>query len=72
MDSPFLDVLHTNVVPTDAECDLIRHFLQGPREELADLTQKIGRLQSLLARRDELEDFISSHLALVSLIRRLP
>ncbi|KAJ7255877.1 hypothetical protein B0H12DRAFT_1218759 [Mycena haematopus] len=76
MDSPFQDILHTNAVPTDAECDRIRDFLQGPRKELVDLSHKITQLQSLLYeathRRDELQEFVSAHLALVSPFRRLP
>ncbi|KAJ7214717.1 hypothetical protein B0H12DRAFT_971980, partial [Mycena haematopus] len=76
MDSPFQDILHTNAVPTDAECDRIRDFLQGPRKELVDLSNKITQLQSLLHeathRRDELQESISAHLALLSPFRRLP
>ncbi|KAF7362689.1 hypothetical protein MVEN_00618200 [Mycena venus] len=76
MYSPYEDILGTNVVPTDAECDNIRALLQAPRKELADVTQEITRLQSLIdeatRKRDELEQYIDAHLALVSPVRRLP
>ncbi|KAJ7902207.1 hypothetical protein B0H13DRAFT_1882693 [Mycena leptocephala] len=76
MDSPFQHILHTNVVPTDEECDSIRAFLQGPRQKLADLREEIARLQALVEevtrKREELEEFIDKHLALVSSFRRLP
>ncbi|KAJ6573100.1 hypothetical protein DFH09DRAFT_1152310, partial [Mycena vulgaris] len=69
-------MLHTNAVPSDLECDSIRYFLEGPQKELADLTQEIARLESLLdqasSKRDRLKLFIDAHLALVSPVRRLP
>ncbi|KAJ7328440.1 hypothetical protein DFH08DRAFT_751666, partial [Mycena albidolilacea] len=75
MHSPFQKLLHTNFVPTDAECKSIRDFLQSPRQDLRDLTEEIARLQALIdeasLRRSELEKFIDAHLALVSLVRRL-
>ncbi|KAF7335739.1 F-box domain-containing protein [Mycena venus] len=76
MDSPFRHILHTNTVPTDAECDSIHALLRGPLKEHADLTDEIARLQSLIdaanRKRDELEEFIDAHLALMSPVRRLP
>ncbi|KAJ7447143.1 hypothetical protein B0H11DRAFT_370822 [Mycena galericulata] len=74
--SPFADILYTNSVPSDSECQRIFDFLAGPRLEAAHLTQEIDRLQSLLeelaSKRDHLNHFIDSHLALVSPARRLP
>ncbi|KAJ7212632.1 hypothetical protein GGX14DRAFT_564383 [Mycena pura] len=74
--SPFEDILHTNVVPSDAQCDDIRAFLVGPCKELADLTEEIERLQSLLdqttEKRDKLKQCVDTHFALVSPMRRLP
>ncbi|KAJ7500306.1 hypothetical protein B0H11DRAFT_804904 [Mycena galericulata] len=74
--SPFADILYTNSVPSDSECQRIFDFLAGPRMEAAHLTQEIERLQSLLEelakKRDHLNHFIDSHLALVSPARRLP
>ncbi|KAJ7842731.1 hypothetical protein B0H14DRAFT_2780339 [Mycena olivaceomarginata] len=61
MYSPFQDILHTNAVPTDAECDSIHALLRGPRKEVV-ASQK----------RAKLEEFIDAHLALVSPFRRLP
>ncbi|KAJ7509109.1 hypothetical protein B0H11DRAFT_1703386 [Mycena galericulata] len=76
MDSPFKGILHTNAVPTDPECEAIRNFLKNPRRKLAELTEEITRLQSLVdeavRQRDELNHFIDAHLALVSPARRLP
>ncbi|KAJ6495402.1 hypothetical protein C8R45DRAFT_170195 [Mycena sanguinolenta] len=76
MHSPFQAILHTNAVPTDAECDRIRDFLRGPHKELEDLTNEIIRLRYLLGeatcRRDELEEFTSDHFVLASPVRRLP
>ncbi|KAJ6493266.1 hypothetical protein C8R45DRAFT_989253 [Mycena sanguinolenta] len=76
MESPFSAFLSTNFVPTDVECDDIRAFLRGPRTKLADITEEIARLQSLLNeamhQRDELQGFINVHTALVSPVRRLP
>ncbi|KAJ7127676.1 hypothetical protein C8R44DRAFT_99150 [Mycena epipterygia] len=76
MHSPFTDILHTNAVPSDADCVDILKLLESPRQEVADLTEEIGRLQSLLdettRKRDKLKQFIDAHLSLVSPARRLP
>ncbi|KAJ6476603.1 hypothetical protein DFH09DRAFT_1468518 [Mycena vulgaris] len=76
MDSPVKDMLHTNAVPSDLECDSIRYFLEGPQKELADLTEEIAHLESLLnqasSKRDRLKLFIDAHLALMSPVRKLP
>ncbi|KAJ7111831.1 hypothetical protein C8R44DRAFT_798749 [Mycena epipterygia] len=76
MDTPFKDLLHTNTVPSDPECQRIRELLVGPREEAAKFTDEIARLETLLdeltAKRDRLNEFIDAHLALVSPARRLP
>ncbi|KAJ6605967.1 hypothetical protein B0H10DRAFT_1749327, partial [Mycena sp. CBHHK59/15] len=76
MDSPFKDILHTNAVPSDADCQRIGALLVGPRKEAEELTQEIGRIQAMLndlaQKRDRLANFIDAHLALVSGARRLP
>ncbi|KAJ7253500.1 hypothetical protein C8J57DRAFT_625635 [Mycena rebaudengoi] len=76
MESPFTNMLHTNAIPLDSECQSILDLLERPREEAAGLTQKIAETQALLdrltAKRDLLNEFIDSHLALVSPARRLP
>ncbi|KAJ7640669.1 hypothetical protein DFH06DRAFT_1334393 [Mycena polygramma] len=76
MDSPFHDILHTNAVPSDAECDSIRKLLEDPQNELALVAEEISRLQSLIDdaahKRRRLQQFIDAHLALVSPMRRLP
>ncbi|KAJ7486604.1 hypothetical protein FB451DRAFT_1227631 [Mycena latifolia] len=76
LDSPFHDILHTNAVPSDADCQRIRDFLTEPRRELADLSNEISRMQKLIdeltQKRAALDDFINAHLAMVSPARRVP
>ncbi|KAJ7167877.1 hypothetical protein C8R46DRAFT_1350790 [Mycena filopes] len=76
MQSPFNDILHTNAVPSDAECADIRALLEGPCEELQRIEKEIDRLQSLIdeadKRRQELKELIDPHLALISPARQLP
>ncbi|KAJ6561759.1 hypothetical protein B0H19DRAFT_909252, partial [Mycena capillaripes] len=76
MDSPFTEILHTNAVPSDTECQRIRQLLVGPQKEVAGLTEEIDRVQILLkeleGKRDRLNDFIKAHTALLSPARRLP
>ncbi|KAJ7865549.1 hypothetical protein B0H13DRAFT_2067675 [Mycena leptocephala] len=45
MHSPFKDILYTNVVPCDTDCDNIRDLVEGSRRELAHITEDIARLQ---------------------------
>ncbi|KAJ7441969.1 hypothetical protein B0H11DRAFT_2292257 [Mycena galericulata] len=74
--SPFDDILYTNAVPSDADCQRIHDLLVGPQKEAAALAQEVVRVQSLLdeliTKRDQLNAFIDAHLALVSPVRRLP
>ncbi|KAJ7500352.1 hypothetical protein B0H11DRAFT_2276007 [Mycena galericulata] len=74
--SPFDDILYTNAVPSDADCQRIHDLLVGPQKEAAALVQEVVRVQSLLdeliSKRDQLYTFIDAHLALVSPVRRLP
>ncbi|KAJ7724954.1 hypothetical protein DFH07DRAFT_854492 [Mycena maculata] len=76
MESPFKDILYTNIAPSDSQCQTIRELLVGPHQEIANLTDEIVATQALLEalaqRRAALEEFVSAHLALVSPIRRLP
>ncbi|KAJ6598524.1 hypothetical protein B0H10DRAFT_2441478 [Mycena sp. CBHHK59/15] len=76
MDSPFKNILHTNAVPSDADCQRIRALLVGPRKEAEELSQEIGRIQAVLdyltRKRGHLVNFVDAHLALVSPVRRLP
>ncbi|KAJ6561748.1 hypothetical protein B0H19DRAFT_1068488 [Mycena capillaripes] len=76
MDSPFKEILHTNAVPSDPDCQRIRELLVGPQKEVAELTAEIERLLGLISqlskKRDHLNDFITPHLALISPTRRLP
>ncbi|KAJ6559915.1 hypothetical protein B0H19DRAFT_945196, partial [Mycena capillaripes] len=76
MDSPFQDILHTNVAPSDSECQGIRDFLEGPYKRIADLTEELVHLDSLrkelLQKRGDLLHFIDAHRALLSPARQLP
>ncbi|KAJ7452122.1 hypothetical protein B0H11DRAFT_2074381 [Mycena galericulata] len=76
MDSPFKDILYTNTVPSDAECQRIRDLLVGPRQQIEDLTDEIIGTQLLLdglsRQRAALRESVAAHLALVSPVRRLP
>ncbi|KAJ7724944.1 hypothetical protein DFH07DRAFT_971060 [Mycena maculata] len=76
MESPFKDILYTNIAPSDSQCQTIRELLVGPHQEIANLTDEIVATQALLEahtqRRAAVEEFVSAHLALVSPIRRLP
>ncbi|KAJ7730701.1 hypothetical protein DFH07DRAFT_848576 [Mycena maculata] len=76
MESPFNDILHTNTVPSDSECQSIRDFLVGSRQKIAHLTNEIVATQALLnqltKKRQALDEFVAAHLALVSPFRRLP
>ncbi|KAF7337044.1 hypothetical protein MVEN_02141500 [Mycena venus] len=76
MDTPFKEVLHTNIVPSEIDCQHILELLVAPRKEVVELTGEIERLQVMLeqlrAKRDHLNDFIDAHLAFISPARRLP
>ncbi|KAJ7124115.1 hypothetical protein C8R43DRAFT_1135695 [Mycena crocata] len=76
MESPFADILYTNTVPSDSECDDIRDLLEAPLKVLTEARKEVTRLQALVEvatkRRDKLQEFIDAHLALVSPARRLP
>ncbi|KAJ7918994.1 hypothetical protein B0H13DRAFT_2657103 [Mycena leptocephala] len=76
MVTPFQEILHTNAVPSDAECQRIRELLVGPRRVAAELSDEIERLQGLIhqltEKRAHLNDFIDAHAALISPVRRLP
>ncbi|KAJ7679267.1 hypothetical protein DFH06DRAFT_1078732 [Mycena polygramma] len=71
METPFQEILHTNAIPSDADCEQIRDLLVA-----AELDEEIERIQVLLkqliGKRDHLNDFINAHLALISPARRLP
>ncbi|KAJ7066305.1 hypothetical protein C8F01DRAFT_1122875 [Mycena amicta] len=76
MESPFQNILHTNTVPTDAQVEEIRAFLDPHRLQLTELDKEVHRLAQLLNeatnRRDELQGMITSHETLVAPMRRVP
>ncbi|KAJ7073048.1 hypothetical protein C8F01DRAFT_1362261 [Mycena amicta] len=61
--SPFIDILHTNVVPSEAQCDEIRAYVL---EEEAKLSE------AAVHKRTELRELFDAHLALISPMRRVP
>ncbi|KAJ7662965.1 hypothetical protein B0H17DRAFT_1093092, partial [Mycena rosella] len=76
INTPYRDLLHTNAIPSSAECQHIHELLVGPRKQVVNITDEIERLQGLIGdltkKRDHLNQFIDAHLALVSPARRLP
>ncbi|KAJ7183780.1 hypothetical protein C8R46DRAFT_519357 [Mycena filopes] len=76
MDTPYRDLLYTNIVPSDEECARIRELVVAPVDEITHLDQDIAALQVTLdrlsRRREKLTEFVEAHLALVSAKRRLP
>ncbi|KAJ7681867.1 hypothetical protein DFH06DRAFT_1387727, partial [Mycena polygramma] len=73
---PIKDILHTNVVPSDSECQGIRHLLYSSQQQVDELTEELARLETMhkeiSRKRRELQQFIDAHLALLSPMRRLP
>ncbi|KAJ7732341.1 hypothetical protein DFH07DRAFT_894493, partial [Mycena maculata] len=74
--TPYKNLLYTNVVPSDQECLGIREFVVAPKQEAEELSNTITLLQVVLdhltRKREELTEFVDSHLALVSSARKLP
>ncbi|KAJ7069150.1 hypothetical protein C8F01DRAFT_509286 [Mycena amicta] len=74
--SPFADILHTNTVPSDKECEAIRALLTQPRYDAEKLDKEVEKLQELLSAtlqmRDDLRLAIGAHEALISPMRRAP
>ncbi|KAJ7642578.1 hypothetical protein DFH06DRAFT_1477354 [Mycena polygramma] len=72
-ETPYKDYLHTNFVPSDDECSRIRDLVARKTQELEEITAKIGcsqkeyNFQHMLRQRDQLQEFIESHLAAASL-----
>ncbi|KAJ7069149.1 hypothetical protein C8F01DRAFT_1226603 [Mycena amicta] len=68
--SPFASILHTNIVPSDKECEAIRALLMQPRYDAEKLDEEVERLQELLSAtlrtRDDLRSAIAAHEALIS------
>ncbi|KAJ6471821.1 hypothetical protein C8R47DRAFT_744125 [Mycena vitilis] len=75
-ETPYKDYLHTNFVPSEEECSRIRELVAPKTQELEETAVEIDRLQAsldqMLLKREQLEEFVDSHLALVSGARRLP
>ncbi|KAK1225720.1 hypothetical protein PQX77_011340 [Marasmius sp. AFHP31] len=68
-ESHFVQVLHTNYVPSAKELNEIRHLVTEPQETIRKLNEEIASLQ---ARRDELQRFVDGHYALMAPFRRFP
>ncbi|KAJ7679265.1 hypothetical protein DFH06DRAFT_1166167 [Mycena polygramma] len=76
METHFRDILHTNIAPSEVDCERIRNLLLAPLKEAAELAEEIKRLRSVISqlteKRERLDNFIRPHLALISPARRLP
>ncbi|KAJ7111850.1 hypothetical protein C8R44DRAFT_882897 [Mycena epipterygia] len=72
LQSPFSRFFSTNTVPSDAECEAIRHFLSDLEKDFATHTGEVARMQGLLDQCQRLRESMEAHQALVSLARRLP
>ncbi|KAF7348253.1 hypothetical protein MSAN_01778900 [Mycena sanguinolenta] len=75
-DSPFVDQLHTNYVPSDAEVLEIRSLLVEPTDELVRIDTQIEAMEIALGQLKEqralLREPIDAHRALISPMRRVP
>lgn len=69
MQPPHIHQLHSNYAPTDDELKQITQLLVEPIAERNDLDVRISKLK---VKRDQLQDVITPHLALLSPIRRIP
>ncbi|KAJ7032780.1 hypothetical protein C8F04DRAFT_1040168 [Mycena alexandri] len=69
MDSPFLDRLHSNYIPSDDEIKVIQTAILARSRDLERINETI---RSLTAERDKIQDYIDAHKALLSYARRLP
>ncbi|KAF7348243.1 Hexose carrier protein [Mycena sanguinolenta] len=75
-DSPFVNLLHTNYVPSDAEVLQIRSLLMYSADELARIDAQIEAMEIALGQLKEqraaLKEPIDAHKALISPMRRIP
>ncbi|KAF7364849.1 hypothetical protein MVEN_00355200 [Mycena venus] len=75
-DSPFIDRLNTNYVPSDSEICEIRTLLVDPVDELAKLDAQIEEMEITLSllkeKRASLQAPIDAHRALISPMRHVP
>ncbi|TEB20749.1 hypothetical protein FA13DRAFT_1644246, partial [Coprinellus micaceus] len=67
--SPYQQYLGTNYAPPEFAANQILDYLQGPRQELTSVKE---RIRLLCIKQAELEDAIHAHEALAHPIRRLP
>ncbi|KAK7055966.1 hypothetical protein R3P38DRAFT_2849861 [Favolaschia claudopus] len=83
MDTPYRDILYTNIVPDEEVAQGIHQLVVAPMQEIQGLSIDIDALQAridqlthqqndLIHLREGLTEFVESHLALVSIPRTLP
>ncbi|KAJ7196807.1 hypothetical protein GGX14DRAFT_375691, partial [Mycena pura] len=74
--SPCPELLITNSVPSDFQANEIHQLILNTDAEISALGDEITRVQCALdrleLRRAGLRDFVKSHRAVVSIVRRLP
>lgn len=76
MESLFSDRLNSNYVPNDDEVATIKELLVEPDQKLKDISGEIegikAQLEKLLKEKEDLNDQLKAHKALLSPARRLP
>ncbi|KAJ7318692.1 hypothetical protein DFH08DRAFT_1035938 [Mycena albidolilacea] len=83
METPYADILYTNIVPSDEVIGGIQRLVAAPLRMIQGPTNQIDGLQTsldqltrqwdeLIRQRDGLTEFFESHLALASKPRQLP
>jgi hypothetical protein len=76
MDSPVSHLLNTNCLPSDEEIQQIRPIVAKGDNDLSHLDAKIALIEATIdalhAQREEIQEHVDAHRALLSPIRRLP
>ncbi len=75
-ESQFSDKLNSNYAPTDDELIVIKELLSRPNQKLENITSEIEgikeQLEKLLKEKEDLNEHLKVHKALLSPVRRLP
>ncbi|KAF9006977.1 hypothetical protein BDQ17DRAFT_1351187 [Cyathus striatus] len=76
MESLYKDRLHTNYAPTDGEAREIQASLSAPARKISNLDEQILRMKQVLDKlsleREQLDNDVNAHRALLAPARRLP
>lgn len=75
MESQFSDRLNSNYAPTDEELIIIKGLLSEPNQKFHEITSEIEgvkeQLEKLLKEREDINEHLKTHKALLSPVRRL-